>query len=60
MKLEALRQEDDSEDRLKFLKKSKQIEEENFFLEEDLPKPGDPDGFEDVNMDEQGEILEAR
>ena len=61
VKLEALREEDDSHNHVNFLKQSKkaEIEEQNFFLEnEELAK--DVKGFEDVTMDEDGDILEDR
>ena len=50
VKLEALREEDDSKDRMKFLKTlNKQREEEdNFFL--DTEEGNNNKGFEDVNM----------
>jgi len=58
-KLEALREEDDSKDRLKFLAAQKKQEEEfNFFLQDD--EKSDEKGFEDVQMDDEGEVLENR
>jgi len=52
VKLEALREEDDSKDRMKFLKTlNKQREEEdNFFL--DTEEGNNNKGFEDVTMGE--------
>ena len=50
VKLEALREEDDSKDRMKFLKtlNKQREEEENFFL--DTEEGNNNKGFEDVNM----------
>ena len=50
VKLEALREEDDSKDRMKFLKtlNKQREEEENFFL--DSEEGNQNKGFEDVNM----------
>lgn len=50
VKLEALREEDDSKDRMKFLKtiNKQREEEENFFL--DCEEGNQNKGFEDVNM----------
>ena len=63
VKLEALRSEDECQDRTKILEAiNKQADdEENFFLNEDEKNLlDDGKSFEDVNMNEEGEILENR
>lgn len=57
-KLQALRVEDVSDDRMQFLKKLKDdqtgTEEENFFLEDELEDARNGKGYEEINMDEDG------
>ena len=63
VKLEALRQEDETNDRSKILETlNKQADgEENFFLNDDEKNLlADGQSFEDVNMNDEGEILENR
>lgn len=55
MKLEALREEDNSRNRLKFLKTSKKLEDENFFMEDDTKN-------NEINLSdgEEIEVIENR
>ena len=57
-KLQALRVEDVTDDRMQFLKKLKDdctgTEEENFFLEDELEDARNGKGYEEINMDEDG------
>ena len=63
VKLEALRTEDECQDRTKILEaiNKKADDEENFFLNDDEKNLlEDGKSFEDVNMNDEGEILENR
>ena len=59
-KLQALREEDDTDDRIALLKKFKDDktgnEEENFFLEDELDNAKQGKGYEEINMDEDGNV----
>ena len=61
MKLETLRDEDETSDRLKFLKQQKKLKdqklgkiEDNFFLDEELEDVKQGIGYEEVRFDEEG------
>jgi hypothetical protein len=58
IKLEALREEDETNNTRKFLKtlKAATEEEQNFFLDESADAEQNK-GFEDVNMSEEGDIM---
>lgn len=60
-KLQALRDEDDSNDRVQFLKKQKLmgLEEKNFFLEEEIEDARNGKGYEEVQIEEDGQIMET-
>jgi hypothetical protein len=64
IKLQALRDEDDSGDRLQFLKKQQMLkelgtEETNFFLEEEIEDARNGKGYEEVQIEEDGQIMET-
>jgi len=53
-KLEALKKEDNVKSRLGFLKAANDLNQKNFFMEDEEP---DKDSFEDVNIGEDGEMI---
>ena len=63
-KLQALRDEDESDDRMKFLKKLKDdktgAEEENFFLDEELEDAKNGKGYEEMRFDGDDEVENAK
>jgi hypothetical protein len=56
IKLQALRDEDDSQDRVNFIKRQKMenSEEDNFFLEEEIEDAKNGKGYEEVQIEEDG------
>jgi len=59
-KLQALRSEDESDDRSKFykLKYNNGDEEDNFFLQDELENAAKGNGYEEINMNAEGELVE--
>jgi hypothetical protein len=59
-KLNILREEDDSNDRMKFLKKLKDDagnEEDNFFVDEEVEDAKNGKGYEELDFDHEGDCV---